>query len=437
MLSLKNLVHHFKTNNETKGEFLAPNEHSQCLHMHTLMEQHTLKNVCVSCNKVVVAASIDEGCEWRAQTKQSGSVLHNNERCGIINPLFPKSTLSTKIARTGKPDSRLLIKMNKWNAMDGDERSIYAEYKNYDEKLRKQCISKHTIFYTKMLFKRIYMRNREIYSNGGKRLGLRGKKRDQLRAGCLYVAALKNKEPISKLKIAEILELQSDKFVNKGVRLFWKIMEDEVNLTNIDEILNPKDFIHHFGKKLESKLNHQITKYALQFYKYVKTFNVSELESELESTQPQFIALACIIVVTREIFPNSNIDFKSACAKFDVTFGTVRKIIKLFSKHKRTILTHLLIDEFSCLLDIRDAPTRHKMKSVAKHVSKFSELTKFSVFDLAKYSMYFVIYFTNLKNLIQTDNKFDPEILMQIHREVFEYKDALIKHCIEPFTFRE
>lgn len=384
--------------------------------------------VCPTCGKIQHGI-IDKSAEWRI--KGNAFFSSNPQHCGIINPLLPNSSLSTTIAsKKGyrSQESYMIAKLNKWQSMPSNERSLYKVFSNLDNKCQDTGISTSILLTAKVLYKKIYNKNTELLQNGKKRKGLRGPNRQGLIGACLYFACKMHNVPRSRDHIADVMNI-SQGTLTKGINIFLDLMKHENITKDVTELTNSKDYIKQYCIILDAPFVFQ--KYALDFCKYAKSIGA------LDSNTPRSIAAGCLYTVCAELKSNINeYTIEKYCGISKVTILHVYNHIAPF---KNQILVRLFIQDFCYELHINDLLIKAKIIETADILAVLPGLRKFSSMHLAGMSVYFVIYFASLlhkypkQQILKICHITEPK-LIEIYRNFYFYKNIILSTVIEPFT---
>lgn len=241
-------------------------------------------------------------------------------RHGTFDSLFPKSSLSTVISGNSK-----LSKMNQWNSMPYNERSLWQ----ISQYIQRQCsshnVNSSVIHNAIALFKQIDDKKKD----DGKKEIHRGKVRDGLISACLYYSFKKNNVDRTPLEISEIMNVDIID-VTRGCKLFLDILKmEQLNIT----IKTPQstDFVLRFCNDLGTPYHISI--------KIKKILTEVERLNLLSRNTPTSIVAGTIYFCLFNL--NFNVTKKDVGNVCNVSDVTISKIFKKLSQTK-TYLMNLI-----------------------------------------------------------------------------------------------
>ena len=196
--------------------------------------------ICSNCG--IIKDKIEENLpEWRFYSS-SDSRNSDPTRCGMpVNPLLPKSSMSTKLGNIGKYKN--LNRLHSWNQMPADERSLYEVFKKIDTLTKNTKINHKIIEETKKYYKVLSEKEDKL-----KGYLTRGNIRLSLISACLFISCKNNKSPMREIEISKIFNIESSD-VTKGLKKFSELEKNKnVQINKNDN--NIHDFINKYCKKL-------------------------------------------------------------------------------------------------------------------------------------------------------------------------------------------
>lgn len=273
--------------------------------------------LCTKCGFVMQMSWIDQTSESSGTYSADGEYMSNNSQIGMkVNPLFPKSNLSTIISGTSK-----MAQVNKWNAMPYDEKVLYDILLSLKLKFSEQILES-IITQSVFLFKQINNKKNEH----GKREIHRGKIRNGLIACCVYHACKScNVERIPE-EICNILGVSSTVFC-KCNNLFQKL-----NINVNSSISTPTNFLSRFCRKLN--LDFKVEKLI------GKIIKCTEENKILSGSTPQSIIGGITYFVVTELKLNE-CELASISEVCKISKVTILKKCSILSKHKALIYDSL------------------------------------------------------------------------------------------------
>ena len=212
-----------------------------CGKMGTILYDYNYsKMICKNCgttNKDI----LNETADWRFYGANDNKSSDPTRCGGPINPLLPKSSMGTTISSTNNPKYKNIKRIQQWNQMPADERSLYEVFKKIDMIKKNSSINAKIINECKMYYKRLSEKEEDKKSNIG--CLTRGSIRKGLIAACLYNSCKNNNYPMRELDIAKICNLTKNE-MTRGLNKFNKL-EKNKNIC----IKNNSNNIHLFINK--------------------------------------------------------------------------------------------------------------------------------------------------------------------------------------------
>jgi transcription initiation factor TFIIB len=247
---------------------------------------------------------IDESAEWRYYGADDSKGSDPN-RCGMpVDPLLPKSSLSTVIR--GKTNS-YMGKLHAWNSIPYKERSLRLIFVVIQDICTKLNLPSSVTMDAKSLYKVLH-----------EKFNTRGKNRNALVGACILFSSKNNGFSITTKAIADCLKMTGSN-ITEGCKTFVKMMYHTDFQYNI-ETSNIDDYIIQCCKQLEMS-NSMIT--------LCKGFarKVEKMEILQEHTPPS-IAIGCIYLICQTLdLPISKKKIHEVCNISEVTITkTFKKI---------------------------------------------------------------------------------------------------------------
>ncbi len=236
--------------------------------------------ICSSCG-MENGSNISKLHEWKNFDKENGNA--GDDRCGIpINPLLPKSSMSTMILGSGK---EFIRKLDRWNDTIHKEKSLMKVFGKIHTECKSEGIPSCVVNKANMLYK--------ILSDS---IIKRGDQRTSIIAACVYYACLdysyKNRNfNKSHTEIARIFGI-TKKHMTKGCKCFNAIMYQQIN-ENDYSFMNkivPKTadyYIRTHCKKL-AITNKQVVDNIIKIEENVKKLGI------INENTPRSVSVACI-----------------------------------------------------------------------------------------------------------------------------------------------
>jgi len=245
--------------------------------------------ICSDCG-VLNCINISKAHEWKDSNTSNGSSGGNGNagRCGMpINPLLPKSSMSTMILGGGY---EMVRRLDRWNDTIYKEKSLLEVF----GKIKKACISGNIPM-------RVINKSNTLYKLLSEDIIKRGVSRTVVIAACVYYACLeysyKNKHfSRSHLEIALVFDIDKKK-MTKGCKCFNEVMYYKISddFSFIDRI-KPKTYdyyIESFCPKIDIVDDIDVKK-ILRIGKNVKILGII-----CENT-PRSISAGCIYLFISE-----------------------------------------------------------------------------------------------------------------------------------------
>ncbi len=250
---------------------------------------------------------IDESAEWRYYGADD-SKGNDPTRCGMpIDPLLPKSSLSTSIR--GKSNS-YMGKLHAWNSIPYPERSLRLMFIVIQDICNLLNLPNAIVMDAKSLYKVLH----EFYNT-------RGKNRITQVGACILFSCKNNGFSITTKSIADCLKVtQSD--ITEGCKTFVKMMyhtdfQYNIQTSNID------DFIIQYCKQLQMS-NNMIT-LCKKVARKVENMDILQ-----EHTAPS-MAIGCIYTICQAFdLPISKKKIHDVCKISEVTITKTFKKIEPF-----------------------------------------------------------------------------------------------------------
>jgi transcription initiation factor TFIIB len=331
---------------------------NNCQHSDSVYDFQNGCEICNKCGKVLHEKLIDRSPEWRG-IKSANQYMNDPIRCSIINPLLPKSSLSTKIAYSNPtPQVYLLTKMNKWQSMPYIERSMYEVFSYLEEKCKSSGISKSIIQAAKVFYANVYRKNTQLLRTGKKREGLRGKKRKGLISACLFYACKQNGEPRSQMQISQVLGIPKP-FVTKGCKIFLELLKNDNQCQHVLDVVDGKHFVQQAGQIM--KLNYFTIRYAIDLYEEIQDNNL------FAGNQPTSIA-ASVIYIVMSLNNENKISEAYVAKKCGISKVTILNVCKQLEPVKQVLLFNVYVRSYYKKMPFINSIVFRKILILGKHI---------------------------------------------------------------------
>ena len=211
-----------------------------------LYDYNYSKMVCNNCG-TTNNDIVDDTADWRFYGASDNKASDPTRCGGPINPLLPKSSMGTTIAPSNNPKYKNIQRIQQWNQMPADERSLYEVFKKIDLIKRDSSINSKIINECKMYYKRLSEKEDDVRSNIG--VLTRGSIRKGLIAACLYNACKNNNYPMRELDIAKICNITKNE-MTRGLNKFNKL-EKNKNICIKSDSNNIHLFINKYCREMD------------------------------------------------------------------------------------------------------------------------------------------------------------------------------------------
>jgi transcription initiation factor TFIIIB Brf1 subunit/transcription initiation factor TFIIB len=294
------------------------NNCSNCKKKTLLFELESI--VCTHCG-YQNGLNISKSHEWKDYDK-SASI--SESRCGMpINPLLPRSSMTTMILGSGY---ELIRRLDKWNDTVYKEKSLLEVFNRIALACKKGGLPKI-----------IDNKATHLYKFFSEDVIKRGVSRTSVIASCVHLSclaySLKNKKfAQTQSEICNIFEINKKQFT-KGLKCFYQVMslKSNINISKFLENLKPKGIDHYiklFFKKLDIQCN------LLKILKI--SVNIEKLGIISENT-PCSIAISCIYLYTSDGKTKQELiqyrkHISNKCDISEVTILKAYKILKIWKK---------------------------------------------------------------------------------------------------------
>lgn len=280
------------------------------------------KTVCKNCG-TTNDDIVDDTADWRFYGATDNKASDPTRCGGPINPLLPKSSMGTTISSSNNPKYKNIQRIQQWNQMPADERSLYEVFKKIDLIKRDSSINSKIINECKIYYKRLSEKEEDKKSNIG--VLTRGSIRKGLIAACLYNACKNNNFPMRELDIAKICNITKNE-MTRGLNKFNKL-EQNKQICIKNDINNIHLFINKYSRELDIpenliKIIHLIYIRAKKLYLLKNSNNISICSGLLYFIIDSF---------------NLNIKKSEVIKTVKISEVTLNKIYKEFLSHKKYI----------------------------------------------------------------------------------------------------
>ena len=391
--------------------------HSTCSHQHWIYDFQNGAKICSQCGLIGKKNLIDSTPEWR-------NIQGNNQfssdpcRVGVINPLLPQSSLSTRIVtKYGKKNN--LAKMNRWQAMPYAERSMYDVFTMMENKC-KHVLNKAVLTSAKQFFLKVYKLNISLSEKGEKREGLRGGKRYGLIGACLFYAAKQNNCPTTELQISKMLGIKKSD-VTRGCNIFMDLIKKDKKCSIIiNENTDGNYYIKEYGAVLG--LDYQIIKFAIDFYKLLEKKNL------FGGNTPPSIAAGSLYIILQNL--NTHVTESYIANKCKVSKVTILNVNKHLQEYKYKLLVSVFVKDYCKRLNIANKLSLWKMKKLGKYITYLDVLNSYHPRLIAYASIFIILYFSNrleeFEERLKKTVHWKDNDLNQILKVLLFYKDDIV-----------
>ena len=255
---------------------------------------------------------IDESAEWRYYGADD-SKGNDPTRCGMpVDPLLPKSSLSTVIR--GKTNS-YMGKLHAWNSIPYKERSLRLIFLVIQEICIKLNLPSSVTMDAKSLYKVLH-----------EKFNTRGKNRNALVGACILFSSKNNGFSITTKSIADCLKMTQSN-ITEGCKTFVKMMyhtdfQYHIETSNID------DYIIQCCKQLD--MSNQMIQLCKSFARKVEKMEI------LQEHTPPSIAIGCIYLICQTLdLPITKKKIHEVC---NISEVTITKTFKRIEPYQNKIL---------------------------------------------------------------------------------------------------
>ena len=312
-----------------------------CERVNTLIEDNN--HGIIVCNKCgsVQDSLLDETPEWNQYNNDDHCGV-SKVRCGAPTSFFlPKSSMGTTIS--GSSYSQIK-KQQLWLAMPHKERSLnnaLTDIKNrcYQAGIKRNIVDDAQIFYK--LIKDYKQANSENKDGSN---GFRGKKKQSIKAGCVYMACHKRKKPKSSKDIAQIFDLDVSDVTNgyRTCKDFMVLINKEDEFPNETFNIDTSDacsLVMNYATKLK-KIPKDCIDLALTM-----TRNIRKLGLAAEHTPPSIATASLYLMICDKGLDISKKDIANVSGMSDATIiKPLSKIIDYAKVIKSDEATEKLLD---------------------------------------------------------------------------------------------
>lgn len=319
--------------------------------------------VCQECG-LVGKDIVDLQAECR-NYRNADSVSINRNRCGQATDVhLPQSSLGTSISNHIQSKLRRkvanIIRVQNWNAMPYNEKSLWKIFEKINIFCKKNGLSKSVEDESINMYYRISQVTYQKGKNKGKPVITRGDIREAVILACIYQACKKVGEPRSPEEIVNMSDTIKINQFSKGLKKFHKMLftteKRKINRSS------PIDFVNRYCEDLSIG----------EFFKYIAEHIIHqacELKI-IEESNYKSVAASCITLVND--FYNMKLSKKQIAEKCNITEVTINRTYNKMMPH----LKQLLPDE----KEIQEIIRKTKGQYVYKVKSKMYECK--SMYDL-------------------------------------------------------
>lgn len=381
-----------------------------------------LRLVCTQCGTVVENFT-DEKPEWitGSEKAQTGTDTTRGE---AINPLMPYASLNTEIVPTGRIAYRQykMIKLNRWGAMSAMERSLCVVFNKIERCCGRARVPGPVQYTCKALFRRVYEINLKKHQSGNKREGLRGPKRDGLIAACLYMAFKTHELYWKKDVVARVFDITSGE-IRRGISIFWDLVKECPLTDNLAKITGCKQYIRWYS--VELGVSRALANFAALLFKDLKQYGIGT------SKQPQSVAAWCLWTICQALRPD--ISLVQLANVTSISKATITDVERVTAGTEIPALAAIFAADMCNISCISNPLTVTKIDAVARAMCRTNLTEEFSLWNLAAFSVYFVLTVNNVRfNEVSLWNKCQirRQHILSIAQKILPYRDAIISECI-------
>ena len=255
---------------------------------------------------------IDESAEWRYYGADDSKGA-DPTRCGMpVDPLLPKSSLSTVIR--GKANS-YMGKLHAWNSIPYKERSLRLIFVVIQDICNRLNLPSSVTMDAKSLYKVLH-----------EKFNTRGKNRHALVGACILFSSKNNGFSITTKAIADCLKMTGSN-ITEGCKTFVKMMYHTDFQYNI-ETSNIDDYIIQCCKQLD--MSNTMINFCKKFARRVEKMEI------LQEHTPPSIAIGCIYLICQTLdLPISKKKIHELC---NISEVTITKTFKKMEPYQNQIL---------------------------------------------------------------------------------------------------
>lgn len=265
--------------------------------------------VCTNCG-IVANDVIDNSAEWR---NYDGENSGNARTSGIVNHYLPLTSMKTNISGTGKS---FLKTANIWSGNDYSEKKIMTNM-NYIQKIcEKNKIPKCIEHDTVILYCKLNAVKHPFGKNKGKKIIMRGSKKNGFISACLFHAYKKN--GINKLnkEIVKMFDIKSKAGTEGRKRFLFFLNIARINVDTSTSVIN--DYIINFCDALQITEEKYIT-LALKLSKNINKIGF------MTNHKPISVAASIIYVIVVK-YKKIKMSKKMISIKLDISEITLNKL---------------------------------------------------------------------------------------------------------------
>lgn len=313
---------------EVVNERLAKKFCEECKTGTKLFEDYTSGYVvCTGCGQIFETL-FDQSPEWRLYDEDGTT---SKGRCSFMTSMcLPQMSLGTQMGFYGNSKLRAF---HLWNSIPYKERSLYAVFRDIQNKCRKAGILKCAEDDAKILYKNISECKYLNGDNEGKSIIIRGKNRKGLIAACVFYACKRIGKTRSPKEIAALFGIKSPD-VTRGCKTFLRLMK--IRKMAYDYVKSqPGHFIPRFCKVLE--LKQEYVDKTIIIAKNIQRLNIASVNTSLA------VATGSLLLMSE--MNNLTLTRKTLAKQFKVSELTITKAYKKIVPYKEILTNDILADK--------------------------------------------------------------------------------------------
>jgi transcription initiation factor TFIIIB Brf1 subunit/transcription initiation factor TFIIB len=320
---------------------------------------HSKGEVRCRCGQVI-DNMVDDGAERRYFDDDVGAA-----RCTITqNKLLPQSSMGTSVHVSGK-----LRKLQIWCGMPYKERSDNQLYKKIDTACTENNIPGMVKYDAQLICKKVSSKSHTKGDNIGKPIITRGRNREGIVSGCLYISCRKNSYTRSAREIAHYFGIKEAN-VNGGVASIQSILKNDPIIRDLGTS-KVTDFIKR--KCDELRIRNVDASRAVTIGKNIERLGIA-------SNHTTYALAAAAILLMADINELVHVNKKLLSEHFsNLTDVTIGKTYNQIQNKREVLINDAVTDEI-----IRRVDEKKKRRSITKEIA--DKMIQFGI-NTSKYAV--------------------------------------------------